>query len=562
MGRKGLGKLAAFGVAQRVTVRSKRKGDSYASEFTMDYDEIKDSKLHEVPFIPRYEDGLPTEEHGTRITLECLRCDSVSAGKGGVSSSIRDNFFGIEESEFAIQINGNSLEHDEPIIEFTYPEDRGSNDLSELEVTIPEDMGSFPIFLKATFRASVEGKRSHLSGAKRGARIYCNGRLAAGPTLANLHSGVHNFGSTAYMEVIVKADELDDLGIDLINTNRTDFRRDNDIVTSLLDNLTAFMTRSLAAHSRYRDALADKEYSESSVIEDVEAQLKLLPSKARNSARKIVKLLAKAQGVNSNLFKETIPLVLQSVNTGDVLVKLIEMGDRDVDLKEIIRELARLAEIERSDSLKIYRGRKNAVLALQKLIVKGDENWKKNPQFENQLHDLIENNPWILSEEFGRYITSDQQMATTLKRIEDQLKINKFADAMKPLDRPDLVFLLGDSAALKTVLIVELKSPNIPLTIDHWTQLEGYINEVEQFCKSDVSQDVKVSGYLIGTLPDQNTRNTKESLILKKHRDRSLQSQIEIITPTDLANNALTSNDSVLKVLEIEEIDDDSLDLG
>src|SRR3546814_17035072 len=76
------------------------------------------------------------------------------------------------------------------------------------------------------FRAQGE----HLPTARRGARIYCNSRLAAGPSLFGLPTGMHNFHSQSYMECIVRADDLDRHGIDLVNTNRTQLREDNEIV--------------------------------------------------------------------------------------------------------------------------------------------------------------------------------------------------------------------------------------------------------------------------------------------------------------------------------------------
>src|SRR3546814_19337046 len=74
------------------------------------------------------------------------------------------------------------------------------------------------------FRAQGE----HLPTARRGARIYCNSRLAAGPSLFGLPTGMHNFHSQSYMECIVRADDLDRHGIDLVNTNRTQLREDNE----------------------------------------------------------------------------------------------------------------------------------------------------------------------------------------------------------------------------------------------------------------------------------------------------------------------------------------------
>jgi hypothetical protein len=243
------------------------------------------------------------------------------------------------------------------------------------------------------------------------------------------------------------------------------------------------------------------------------------------------------------------------MNSGDVLVRLLELSRRDTNLKEVIIELHKLSQIEKSDALKLYRARKNALVALQKLINKADDTWKKNPQFEGELHSLLDEAPWIIEEEMGRYITSDEALATTLKRLETELKINKAAPAMDPDTRPDQVFLLGDASALSTVVVVELKTPNIPLTAKHWMQLEGYINEIEVFLGTDKSKSVRVRGVLIGTPPPRNTRNPDESLLLKYWDSAKGSDQIKILTPTDLLDNSVAKNTAQLEILDREDAD-------
>ena len=86
-------------------------------------------------------------------------------------------------------------------------------------------------------------RRGQCSAKRRGARVYCNRRLAAGPTLFDLQTGMHNFHSQNYMECVVEADALDKYNVDLINTNRSDFRRDNDVIDKFVENVTELMRK-------------------------------------------------------------------------------------------------------------------------------------------------------------------------------------------------------------------------------------------------------------------------------------------------------------------------------
>lgn len=63
MGRKGLGKLAGFGAAEQVTIRTKRKGDTFATTISMDLTELMNAdNLAEVSIPATYEEGRPSDE--------------------------------------------------------------------------------------------------------------------------------------------------------------------------------------------------------------------------------------------------------------------------------------------------------------------------------------------------------------------------------------------------------------------------------------------------------------------------------------------------------------------
>ncbi|MGO4836007.1 ATP-binding protein, partial [Rhizobiaceae sp. 2RAB30] len=64
MGRKGLGKLAGFGVAQKVEVWTKRRGQTHATIITMDDEEIEGAKdVSSIQIPVTYERDLGPELH-------------------------------------------------------------------------------------------------------------------------------------------------------------------------------------------------------------------------------------------------------------------------------------------------------------------------------------------------------------------------------------------------------------------------------------------------------------------------------------------------------------------
>lgn len=545
MGRKGLGKLAGFGAANKVVIRTKRAGETYATTFTLDDSIIRGAEdVADVEIPASYEDGLPADEHGTRITLSNLKSDAVRFSTDTIADAIREAFWGIEPSELEISINGEVVQPEKIEYEFIYPEGATIDHLAEGEVKV-EGLTDLPIQYMVGFLP--RGK--NLPVSKRGARVYCNGRLAAGPTMFGLPTGMHNFHSQSYMQSIVRADALDQHGIDLVNTNRTQLREDNEIVGSLTAFIEEAMKKALAAHAKWREAKVDQDIEESDGAKRMLRMTNALEGKAKTSANKLIRLLAIEHGPDSKEFNELAPLVIESVNTGEVLIRLSEAGHNPKSLQQIAINLAELAEIEKSDALKIYRGHRSGIIALLKIIEEGEEELWKKKGIENRLHALLKENAWLLKPEYTRYLTSDVQLGTVSTAIAKHLGVDGAA-TLNDKTRPDLVFVLSDATKPHLVSVVELKSPSLPLHNDHLTQLETYMTKIESYCLHQLGRQVTVHGYLIGAIPKEDTVNDGEILLRSKIAKAGPDTPWMVIGVRALLERAQVTHQSVIEALD------------
>jgi hypothetical protein len=104
MGRKGLGKLAGFGAAELIEITTKRKGETFATTFTMDFNRLKMApSLGEVEIPARYTEGLALDDQGTTVRLSKIKCDAVKQQIETITDTIADAFFGIKSEEFCIR---------------------------------------------------------------------------------------------------------------------------------------------------------------------------------------------------------------------------------------------------------------------------------------------------------------------------------------------------------------------------------------------------------------------------------------------------------------------------
>lgn len=559
MGRKGVGKLAGFGAALSVEVWTTRKGEDYATVLTLTDELLNNASNISDVKIPVEYPAADSKQSGTRITLSRLKSDALRDTLATVQKTIARSFHAIRPSDFAILINKATLESAASAYEFVYPASLtpdavAAGGMADDVIEVP-DLGSIPIRYFVGFLP----RSHHLKSAERGARIYCNNRLAAGPTMFDLGTGMHSFHSADYMECIVEADELDRDSIDLINTARTQFKEGNEVVDALRAKLTAIMSSAIGAHGRFRDRQAKDEIEKDPTAQIIMRTVSTLPSKSRKAATKLLTTMAAQWGVGTKEFEDIAPTIVHSINATDVLIRLVSQSTSPETISTILSQLRELSDIEKRDTLKLYRGRRGAIEKLEALHEKGRQDWNKRAS-EKALHSLFKECPWLIRPEFSSYIASDNTLTTTVSRISRELQVDEFAPPPPPVEnegeqdsrRPDLVFVMSDPMidGPHTLKIVELKSPSLPLKIDHYRQLEDYISVVKRWCASNLTHSVRFHGYLIGAMPKPGTSNIKEHQLLEQWQKTGPRDEIQILGLTELIRDARTVHVEAIRSLE------------
>lgn len=309
MGRKGVGKLAGFGAALTVELWTKRAGETSARIIKLvDEDLNHAGAIHNVKVPVSYEDGLPVALKGTRITLSRLKADATRDTIDKIRKVIGKSFNAIRPEDFAIVINDETLAFELPEYEFVYPPELTRDTIKDgerAEVVVPvPGIGTLTVRYYVGFLP-----RSHGSGADRGATIYCNNRLAAGPALFGLPTGMHSFHSVDYMDCIVEADELDRSDIDFINTARSGIKEGNEVVGAMLEGIVRVMRLAIAAHARFKKAEADRKLNEDATAKIISATIEALPKKTRKAGKKLLQTIAQTFEVGTPEFEELAPVI-------------------------------------------------------------------------------------------------------------------------------------------------------------------------------------------------------------------------------------------------------------
>ena len=204
MGRKGIGKLAGFGIARIVEVRTVR--NNWLTHFAMDYrDMTSDSARH-----ARYEPQIIADEKVTENNSTMVILRSLTAKRAVPSKLFRESLarrFAVLDQEFVVRINHEKLRRREMPVKLRHPDRLGALESADIE-------GLGPVRFWYGFTKSPIQEAD-----ARGIAIMVRGRMAEPPSMLGIAGGVWNAQALEYLTGEVYADVLDE-NEDYISTDR------------------------------------------------------------------------------------------------------------------------------------------------------------------------------------------------------------------------------------------------------------------------------------------------------------------------------------------------------
>ena len=216
-GRKGIGKLALFGLGNNIEIKTSIDGETKETDFILNWQAILNEKTGEYSPKTILSEKKDIHYHGTIITLsELTRSSAFDIKSAAVSLSKMFNFI---DSEFRVFIRRN--DDIENQIELSR-ELRYSGMVSEFKWDIVADIlpnidsdYSYKNEVRGVIVSSPEGKV--MPQNLRGITLYVNGRMANIPSFFGLAETPHAF---SYLSGWIDAGFLDELDHDIIATDR------------------------------------------------------------------------------------------------------------------------------------------------------------------------------------------------------------------------------------------------------------------------------------------------------------------------------------------------------
>ena len=514
MGRKGLGKLAGFGVAQIVRVISRAKGELHATEIILDYNKlIKVKDTNEIPIEEkRLEDGGGFEEHGTRVILGRLLYEPMKSRLETIEHQAADHFAQIDPKDFQIQLNDKLVKPTPRRHVYGWPEpNRPINEM--VKASYETEDGRTISF---QYRLRFTEDRAALIAKDRGVRVYSNKRLTAAPSLLDADTNMHGFRMTDYLDGVAYADFIDEQPEDYIATDRQALRWESPLLSPMYDLLSREIKEACLNRQKARDKEKERE------VKQDEFTKQLIQKAAFNKReKKVAYRLAAAisslhkEGFKSLAYQTKFSQVIRGLGQGEILTSLANLAEqKKPDLDRVVAEITRLNAEELDGFYQFVKGRINGIKALKKIVEAVDFKEKKN---EKTIQKMFEESPWMIDPTYTQFLSADRGLGTLFSRLAKELRIGEFAPTgSEDTDkRPDLVFMIGNET-LNRLVIVELKAPNVQLEQKHLDQLEYYMERAEQWLNEQSRADVNVHGHLVGSKASPQSR-AEGVVTLRRH---------------------------------------------
>lgn len=488
MGRKGIGKLAGFGIAEDIVVTSIKNG--HLIEINLNYTELRSLYTADEHTLKTVRDAPTSIPDGVKVTFKGLKLErNINVASFRQSMARR---FAIGSEEMEIVINNTPISKEDLVFEYRYPENDWQTENVDGFGSIQYWFGFLPNTIKDT--------------ELRGVSIFARERVAQfTPFFFNLSGGINGQVALEYLTGQIKADVLDN-DIDYIATDRqtVNWQFGN---APFLEEWGKNKIKDLCADwkrkheqkkiDRFQHNLGDffkriENLSTPQEKQDLTTALTKIASIERieESDFKVI-----ANAMVSGVERESVRKVIQKIN--------ITSDEALPELYEAIKEWDIISAVATAE---VVYGRIKIIEQFKKHI--DDRLPEKTGKGELDMQSFIKNYPWLLGHRYEQLNPADFHHEKGVdKWIENiLLETNKEYSTADTKDarRFDLLCIKNDWL----IVILELMRPGIAEDYDHVMRLNRYVTRIQSHINENkAGEEFKgksVFGLLIADFPSKD----------------------------------------------------------
>lgn len=498
MGRKGIGKLAGFGIAEDIIVTSVKEG--HLVELGLNYTQLRGLKTAiDFEFKP-LRDEPTAEPNGVTVTFRTLKIgNSINSDSFRASMARR---FAVGVDFMQILVNGVALSKEDIQFDHRYPE----TGWTEEEI---------PTFGKISYWFGFSITTIH-DPELRGVSVFARERIAQfTPFFFNLTGGINGQVALEYLTGQVKADILDE-SIDYIATDRQTVNWQFN-QAPVLEEWGKQKIKELCADWKKRHDQKNIDRFQHSLGDYFTRIDKLAKEEKKDLTAALIKI-ATIERINPEDFKIIANAMVSGVereSVKKVIQRINSVSDEALpELYEAIKEWDIISAVSTAE---VIAGKLEIIKQFKKNIAERIP--EKAPGDKPDMQKFIMAYPWILGNDYEDLEPADFHHEHGVdKWIRDKLiEEDKTAGAEgNEKRRFDLLVIKNNWR----IIILELMRPGEPADLDHVNRLIVYVSRIKDALDSKGTllqfKNLSVYGLLIadkfaasGSLKSliQNNRN-------------------------------------------------------
>lgn len=488
MGRKGIGKLAPFGVCKTIEIYSvggKKTAKGYEiSHLELDYDDIlkqTDEKDHEYHPKRLADDGMWSEKKGTIIRLKNF-LPRIVPDKDIFQRQLLYRFLSLPDFRIKIQ----DTKKDKPEKEFFIV----PKDIPVMEGTkvIVDDR---PLITESGKSLSTKGwiamsTRPYKNVEFAGVRIYTRGKIVAITRDFGISAGFSGeFVARSYLIGEIKADWIDEKE-DLIQTHRQDILWSSEEGRALSEWGQKILKEVAKRGREPRRKKAKDEFLRISNLKTI-AQSRFkspeLVKTALELGEKIGGFASEDELIDEEYVRGLSEIILAVAPHKLLVDTLKEIGKIAVDGKVNVSQLMKLFDTSRIAQLASYG---QIVTARIKSIDIFEKAIRQEGTTEEKLQKILEDASWLIDPRWEP-ITANRSFKNFRNAFESWYKkeykvgITTSTNIPHKKKRPDFILLHMENS----LKIVEIKPPEHAFDNNDWVRLNKYYDAMEHFLQQN-----------------------------------------------------------------------------
>ena len=548
MAHKGLGKLAGFGIARIVEIKTVSNGK--LTHFRMDFDVLDSLKQGEAYPPTMIEDEKPVDlPNGTEIVLKGLFLERAIPEDRFISNiSTR---FSIYSDKFQVYINDVLIKKTQVPLEFKFPEA-----VTEKVIEIDEE-GYGTTILSNGFKIkwwigftpdTIKLKEFH------GVSLIARGRVAQDPWDFKLAGGTWGQHGLRYLTGEIIAEFVDE-GIshesDCIMTNRSGIDWEKPKNVPLYEWARKTISALLREWSKRRGAKTLQRVKDEypKMVEKINRFQPREQKELNLAMRSLAQVPTMKPETLAKLFNHVVDGYQDKVIT-DLLIELTELPPEEME-----RTLEIFTEFDVLEAVRVHKFVISHVLVIQRFREMIEAGVPEKPD----MHEHIRKYPWLLG---IKYQPMDYE--PSLKKVLEE----KFG--IKTEDKggqkiPDVVVMREGT----DVIVIELKRPRDSVGKKELTQIKEYVDylrdwvnrsDTEGLIGKNITGD-NIDGYLIchnvqddALVRAEQNRLEKDRIKVCKWYDILSKAEQEHRTYTDIVKRRAPEDDPRIQELEEKDI--------